>query len=463
MDPRHCSIPPNVVAAVNITAVVERGPPGARLPVADRSRYTIVVLVKNGQLLVVQSEDIPSSDDWRTMSYDDMQADHRAHEARLSQRLSIVASLVDTIDFEKSRFAVLVSDTQQTRLVSQPSDDIPPLTAPLGWLPRVQESEFYACHWLEDRAHCIWNGRQVDVFIPFSIANRWRVQQMITITHLLEKLKIYITSEPLAIIVRGAEILGLVMARVEGRLLEMRDRSLAYSTSAQLHEANIIFEIRPYMDCLLIRNGKLCLTQNIPCLVQCDPSDKERDYLEAFAWEGLDKIFQELPHINKSLIFDVNQHWYKPTLLNHVPSPEHPILRISFGPSFYAEKYYKYLERKKRNVHSSKSLVKLDTSDSTRYKSADSLRGYTHHPYSDGTTTLSISNQSEIGHRTTADKSNWRRTLLISSQPEIGRHTPDKHNRRRASGVVVRAVSVASDHTLVDVDDDTTVIGDDER
>ncbi|KAJ3805693.1 hypothetical protein EV368DRAFT_63317 [Lentinula lateritia] len=469
MDPRHCSIPQNVVAAVtvhfrglDITAVVERGPPGARLPVADRSRYTIVVLVKNGQLLIVQSEDIPSSDDWRTMSYDDAMADHRAHEARLSQRLWIVASLVDTIDFDKSRFAVLVSDAQQTRLVPQPLDDIPPLTAPLGWLPWVQESEFYACHWLEDRAHCIWNGRQVDVFIPFSIAHRWRVQQMITITHVLERLKIYITSEPLAIIVRGAEILGLVMARVEGRLLEMRDRSLAYSTFAQLHEANIIFEIRPYMDGLLIRNGKLCLTQNIFCLVQCDPSDEERDFLEAFAWEGLDKIFQELPHINESLIFDVNQHWYKPTLLNHVPSPEHQILRISFGPSFFAEKYQKYLARKKRNGHSSKSLVKLDPNGSTRYKSADSLRERTYHPYSDGTNTLSISNQSEIGHHTTADKSNWRSTLLISSQLEIGRHTSDKQNRRKASSVVVRAVTVASDHTLVDVDDDATVIGDDE-
>ena len=145
---------------------------------------------------------------------------------------------------------VLVSDAQQTRLVTQSSDAIPPLTAPLGWLPRIQESDLYVCQWLHDRVHCIWNGRQVGeytttpillfsksqfhrgFFTPFSIANRWRVQQMITITHLLERLKINITYEPLAIVVRGVEVLGLVMARVEGRLLEMRDRSLV---SACIH------------------------------------------------------------------------------------------------------------------------------------------------------------------------------------------------------------------------------------
>ncbi|KAJ4491026.1 hypothetical protein C8R41DRAFT_376869 [Lentinula lateritia] len=146
MDPRHCSIPQNVVAAVNITS-------------GEFER------VKNGHLLIVQR-----------------------------------------------------------------------------WLPRIQESDLYVCQWLHDRVHCIWNGRQVDFFTPLSIANRWRVQQMITITHLLERLKINITYEPLAIVVRGAEVLGLVMARVEGRLLEMRDRSLAHNTLAKLHEANIMFE-----------------------------------------------------------------------------------------------------------------------------------------------------------------------------------------------------------------------------
>ncbi|KAH7872467.1 uncharacterized protein C8R40DRAFT_1239094, partial [Lentinula edodes] len=200
MDPRHCSIPQNVVAAVNITGVIDRGPPGARLPDTKCPSYTVIVLVKNGRLLLVQSEDIPASDAWRTMSYDDALADHRAHEARLSQRLSIVASVIDTIEFEKSQFAVLVSDAQQTRLVTQPAENIPPLAAPLGWLPRIQESDLYVCQWLHDRVHCIWNGRQVDFFTPFSIANRWRVQQMITIIHLMEKLKIDITYEPLAIV-----------------------------------------------------------------------------------------------------------------------------------------------------------------------------------------------------------------------------------------------------------------------
>ncbi|KAH7872470.1 uncharacterized protein C8R40DRAFT_484984 [Lentinula edodes] len=225
MDPRHCSIPPNVVAAVNISGVIERGPPGARLPFADCSRYTNFILVKNGHLLIVQSEDIPSSEAWRTMAYEDAVADFQAREARISQRLSVVASLIDTIDFNKSQFVVLVSDAQQTRLVTQCSDTIPPLTAPSGWLPRVQESDLYVCQWSGDRVYCIWNDQQVDVFMSFSVANRWRVQQMITITHLLERLKINITYEPLAIVVRGAEVLGLVMARVEGRLLEMRDRS----------------------------------------------------------------------------------------------------------------------------------------------------------------------------------------------------------------------------------------------
>ncbi|GAW06768.1 hypothetical protein LENED_008714 [Lentinula edodes] len=81
------------------------------------------------------------------MSYDDAIAEFGAYEALLSQRLSVVASLIDTIKFEKSQFAVLVSDAQQTRLVTQPSDDILPLTAPLGWLPRIQESDLYV--WLK--------------------------------------------------------------------------------------------------------------------------------------------------------------------------------------------------------------------------------------------------------------------------------------------------------------------------
>ncbi|KAJ4484131.1 hypothetical protein C8J55DRAFT_36863 [Lentinula edodes] len=183
------------------------------------------------------------------MSYDDVMADCRAYEALLSQRLSVVASLLDTIEFEKSQFAILVSDAQQSRLVAQPLDDIPPLIAPLGWLPRVQESDLLVVQWLDDRVHCIWNDQQVDFFTTFAIPNRWRLQQMITITHLLEKSKIHITYEPLAIVLRGAEVSGLIMARVEGRSLEMRDRSLVYSTFTQLHESNIMFEIEPFMDC----------------------------------------------------------------------------------------------------------------------------------------------------------------------------------------------------------------------
>ncbi|KAJ3854412.1 hypothetical protein EV368DRAFT_80650 [Lentinula lateritia] len=428
---------------LDVSGVLERGPPGARLPPAECSRYTIVILVKNGRLLLVQSEDISTSDALLTMSYDDLTASLEAYESLISQRVSVVASLIDTIDFEKSDFVVLMSDASQTRLVPQPLHDIPPLTAPLGWLPRVQELDLYVCQWLHDRVHCIWNGRQVDFFVPFSIANRWRVQQMITITHLLERLKIDITYEPLAIVVRGAEILGLVMARVEGRLLEMRDRSLAYSTLAQLHEANIMFESQPFIDDFLIHKGKLCITSNVSWLVQYDPGDKERDRLEARAWQGISKIFDELHQLDKSSVFDLNQYWYKPTLLNYVPTPEPFIFRTTYGFFLLVEKFQKYAARKKKNTYSSNSLLKSDaTGGSTKYRRTNHLSKTTYHPYSDGANSD---------------------TLLISSQPEIGRHTSDKHNRRKALSVVVRAVSVASDHTLVDVDDDATVIGDDER
>ncbi|KAJ3890145.1 hypothetical protein GG344DRAFT_78124 [Lentinula edodes] len=428
---------------LDVSSVLERGPPGARLPPAECSRYTIVILVKNGRLILVQSEDISTPDALLTMPYDEQTASLEAYESRISQRVSVVASLIDTIDFEKSHFVVLMSDASQTRFITQPLHDIPPLTAPLGWLPRVQESDLYACQWLHDRVHCIWNGRQVDFFLSFSLANRWRVQQMITITHLLERLKIDITYEPLAIVVRGAEILGLVMARVEGRLLEMRDRSLAYSTLAQLHEANIMFESQPFIDDFLIHKGKLCITSNVSWLVQYDPGDKERDRLEARAWQGMSKIFDELHQLDKSSVFDLNQYWYKPTLLNYVPSPEPLIFRNTYGFFLLVAKFEKYAARKKKNTYSSNSLLKSDTSSgSTKYRRTNPLSKSTYHPYSDGTNNF---------------------TLLISSEPEIGRHTSDKHNRRKASSVVVRAVSVASDRTLVDVDDDATVIGDDER
>ncbi|KAJ4484133.1 hypothetical protein C8J55DRAFT_509840 [Lentinula edodes] len=443
MDTRHCSIPKNVVAVMNVSSVLERGPPGARLPPAECSRYTIVILVKNGRLILVQSEDISTPDALLTMPYDEQTASIEAYESRISQRVSVVASLIDTIDFEKSHFVVLMSDASQTRFITQPLHDIPPLTAPLGWLPRVQESDLYACQWLHDRVHCIWNGRQVDFFLSFSLANRWRVQQMITITHLLERLKIDITYEPLAIVVRGAEILGLVMARVEGRLLEMRDRSLAYSTLAQLHEANIMFESQPFIDDFLIHKGKLCITSNVSWLVQYDPGDKERDRLEARAWQGMSKIFDELHQLDKSSVFDLNQYWYKPTLLNYVPSPEPLIFRNTYGFFLLVAKFEKYAARKKKKTYFSNSLLKSDTtSGSGKYRRTNPLSKSTYHPYSDGAN---------------------NDTLLISSQPEIGRHTSDKHNRRTASSVVVRAVSVASDHTLADVDDDATVIGDDER
>ncbi|KAJ3881420.1 hypothetical protein F5051DRAFT_449977 [Lentinula edodes] len=337
---------------------------------------------------------------------EDMIANIRTREALLSQRLSVVASLIDTIDFDKSQFAVLVSDAQQTRLVTQPSDDIPPLTAPLGWLPRVQESDLYVCEWSYDKVHCIWNGRQVDFFTTFSIVDRWRVQQMITITHLLEELKINITYEPLAIVVRGTEILGLIMARVTGRFLEMRDRSLVYSTFAQLHEANIMLETRPSAECFLIHQGKLCLTQCVPCLVQYEPGDKVRDRLEAGSWQALDELFDKLPQLDTSLIGDVNKTF---DLSHHLDLP-------------CSRDIPKELLEKKEGTL-------LETSPKVRHQWPDGLENYT----------LPFSNQSQI-------------------------HPSDKHNRRKASGVLVRAVSVASDHTLVDVDDDaTTVIGDDER
>ncbi|KAJ3866182.1 hypothetical protein EV359DRAFT_62523 [Lentinula novae-zelandiae] len=425
----------------NISGVLERGPPGARFPESERANYTIIILVKNGRSLIVQSEDIPVMDARLTMAIDieDMIANIRTREALLSQRLSVVASLIDTIDFDKSQFAVLVSDAQQTRLVTQPSDDIPPLTAPLGWLPRVQESDLYVCQWSYDKVHCIWNGRQVDFFTTFSIADRWRVQQMITITHLLEELNINITYEPLAIVVRGTEILGLIMARVTGRYLEMRDRSLVYSTFAQLHEANIMLETRPSAECFLIHQGKLCLTQCVPCLVQYEPGDKVRDCLEAGSWQALDELFDKLPQLDTSLIGDVNKCLYKPTLLNYIATPEPLIFHITW--TYLVPEIYQKNASRKKKAHFSKLLLKSDTSGHTRYKPANSLSKSTYHPYSDGLEnyTLPFSNQSQI-------------------------HPSDKHNRRKASGVLVRAVSVASDHTLVDVDDDaTTVIGDDER
>ncbi|KAJ3881422.1 hypothetical protein F5051DRAFT_425816 [Lentinula edodes] len=390
-----------------ITAVVERGPPGARLPVAERSNYTIVVLVKNGRLLIVQTEDIPSSDEWRTMSYDDVMADCRAYEALLSQRLSVVASLLDTIEFEKSQFAILVSDAQQSRLVAQPLDDIPPLIAPLGWLPRVQESDLHVIQWLDDRVHCIWNDQQVDFFTTFAIPNRWRLQQMITITHLLEKSKIHITYEPLAIVLRGAEVSGLIMARVEGRLLEMRDRSLE-SVQYLYPASRIKYHVRDRTFYGLTNLGTERETDSKPGLGE--------------RWTSSSMISLKC--------------WRKPTLLNYVPNPEPLIFRIIYWTNTSAEKYQN-AERKKKDRHSTKPHLKSDTNSFMRHKTANSLWKPAYHPY--GT-----------------DKY----TLLISSQPEIARRTSDKHNRRRASRVVVRAVSMASDYTLVDVDDDTTVIGD---
>ncbi|KAH7872468.1 uncharacterized protein C8R40DRAFT_1116939 [Lentinula edodes] len=233
------------------------------------------------------------------------------------------------------------------------------------------------------------------------------------------------------------------MSRVEGRLLEMRDRSLVHGTLAKLHGANIMFESGIGMGDFLVHKSKLRLTRRVESLVQYLPGDKERDRLEARSWQQLGNLFDELPQLDTSLIVDVNRSLYKPTLLNYISTPEPLIFRIIYGPALFANKNPQHAAKKKKSVHSSNSLLKSNTiSGSTKYRPTNSSKS-NYHPYCDGTNNF---------------------TLLISSQPEIGRHTSDKHNRRRASSIFVRAVSVASDHTLVDVDDDaTTVIGDDER
>ncbi|KAJ4480896.1 hypothetical protein J3R30DRAFT_3462179 [Lentinula aciculospora] len=374
MDTRSCSLPSNVVAAVSVSTHRERGPPGARVNPAKASAYIIFILVKNGRSIIVQSEHIPGpvekyADIWDSLTYDKILAYTREHERLLSDRLSLIASLIDTIDIRMCQYAFLVSDNQQLRLVGQSSFDISPITVPAGWLSLVRESDIEIIEWMDDRAHCIWNGRQVDVYLTCSYTHRWWVQQIITIAHLFDKFKIDIIYEPLALVSRGSKIIGIVMARVEGRLVEMRDRSLVYGAFSQLQAANIVFESPVTAHCLLVHNGKLRFTYCLHSFVQYAPDDKRKEHYIESTWKALGRLFNKLPQQDNARIVDVNKWSYKPILLNYLPSPE-LILRLTF--KYYlkgkqdTEKNTKNAARREKNVQSVKT-TKLDRNRSRKY------------------------------------------------------------------------------------------------
>ncbi|KAE9383365.1 hypothetical protein BT96DRAFT_1009293 [Gymnopus androsaceus JB14] len=201
MDPRRCSIPRNVVAAVSVSGVHEFGLPGVPL---EKSKQYI-------------SEDIPPTpleiwEKWTTMTKYETFTDSNlsSHNESLIVQ-SLQASVIDTIDFESAEYAFLESSSDGTsqELICQNPANITPFSASLGWLPRVQESDIEVIQWMHDRVRCIWNYRHVEVFLPYSFSKRCWIQQMIDMLCLFEKHKLDITFEPLALVIRGNEIRGL--------------------------------------------------------------------------------------------------------------------------------------------------------------------------------------------------------------------------------------------------------------
>ncbi|KIK66244.1 hypothetical protein GYMLUDRAFT_929197 [Collybiopsis luxurians FD-317 M1] len=220
MDCQFCSIPWNVVAAVNLSAITS----------VDRSgRQTnnfVCVLVKNGRSLIVQSEGISfqGQEEYQSLSYEERIRVTNAETALQVERLRLIASIIDTIDFRKYRFAFL-DISSPLRLVGYSGKE--KLAVPSQvWLRRVPESDLQVVQWTRDRARCVWNGQQVEFFTAFNFSQRRRPEQIIKMLYQFERLGLDITAKPLAFVTREGEIIGIILEKVEGRLVEMRDCTL---------------------------------------------------------------------------------------------------------------------------------------------------------------------------------------------------------------------------------------------
>ncbi|KAF9074385.1 hypothetical protein BDP27DRAFT_1416268 [Rhodocollybia butyracea] len=453
MDSRYCSsIPQNVIAAIDVRPIGDLGPPGSSRPRFD---YIVSAFVKNGHLLIVQSEDIPSlvSDDvfWAS-SYDEKPRLLRDDTALLSERLSVIASYVDTIDFEKVQYAILVPDGSSQRLVGQLSEEIPPFSAPFGWLPRVQESDVQVIQWMSlMRLRCLWNGRQVEVFLPDSFSRRWMIQQVINVVYLFGQRSIDITFEPLALVVRGTEIIGLMMAKTEGRFVELRDRALVYDTFAKLHKANIVYDGGISTTGLMIQNNKLRFTQ---CMHMFVADDAITSDMRQRNWQDLDKLFEDIPGQNELLLLDPSKLYTRPTLLGYIPDPER--LFFDWTMLILTDVAATSSRDRKREFSRSKTVSrhrpKVSLADNHNSGSLLPIPSYPHknlsyHPYRFGANTSKKNILLVFSEPTVHYGSNSQPTRIISKRQIVSRGK-------------VRAVSVDSDR---DVEDDATLVGDDEK
>jgi len=224
---------------------------------------------------------------------------------------------------------------------------------------------------------------------------------------------------------------------------------------SKLHEADIVFESSITCATFLISDdNKLRFMQGLHCLVQykSDAQDMNQEesywkaYWERVNWESVDELFK--PEKLEDVLWETLNLDRRPTFLNYIPSPEHFRLSPYDWFSIWAIQIPQPPHRF-RNYKLLKPGARLSTLKPVDTPGIVTRRKPSYHPYHGINPTKAL--------------------LLTLSEPSVERRDNDVikthviSKRKDGAGARVRAVSIESERTLMNADDDATVVGDNDK
>ncbi|KAL0569734.1 hypothetical protein V5O48_012232 [Marasmius crinis-equi] len=163
-------------------------------------------------------------------------------QAQIAPILELIYPHIQSLDFEGTNWAyfVRVSDSD-VRLVQKPRPLQKISITP--WLPRVREEELEFTRWMDENTYMgTWNSRDVVVHAGLNDRDMYVIETtMKSLVAIRDSGMDDVCFEPLAHLVRDGLIVGIIWEPPNGRMIDVKDRTLVTEFFWRLKEHGLVW------------------------------------------------------------------------------------------------------------------------------------------------------------------------------------------------------------------------------
>ncbi|GLB44523.1 hypothetical protein LshimejAT787_1701500 [Lyophyllum shimeji] len=281
--------------------------------------------------------------------------------------LEEIQTVIHTIEFGKTNWGYLVHNPARGYEVMQKQKTLPKVTCGT-WTRLVSRREItFTRFWDIGGWNGYWKGQEVDVFMAYDAYSIDTLDREMWGYLALQGLDL--TYEALGHVVEDdGTIVGLMFKPTVGRLLEYRDRALAYNALARIQARGLVFCGAQEYTNFTVMHGKIRIT-NLASIWYFPDEKRRNEEADIRHWQTLERWFPVLKYVPENRAKTVIQRCVEQNVLL-LPrlSPERPLfIRFVLEP-------YKEAERAKLN----NAIITWLRKDAPRRKRLSLSNGRTH-------------------------------------------------------------------------------------